>query len=251
MLMRNHTSGTFHPDAPKRTASNFDNLKLSETILRAVSAEGYTQPTPIQEQAIPSIVDGRDVFGCAQTGTGKTAAFALPMLHRLAQYARQKPRKIKALILSPTRELALQTQESFRSYGRFTGLKSAVVFGGVSQVPQARALRDGVEILVATPGRLLDLMNQRLIDLKSLEIFVLDEADRMLDMGFIQDVRRIVSVIPAQRQTLFFSATMPEEIKSLANSILRDPVTVRVAPVSATADRIEQTVHYVPKANKP
>ncbi len=229
----------------------FSELGLAQPILRAVAGEGYTIPTPIQLQSIPPVLAGRDFLGCAQTGTGKTAAFALPILHRLSAAKRDGRRRIRVLVLSPTRELAAQIGESFRVYGRHTGLRHTVVFGGVGQQPQVRALQSGVEILVATPGRLCDLMNQGFIDLGSIEVFVLDEADRMLDMGFLPDLRRVIAKLPAARQTLFFSATMPDEIERLANAILRDPVRVRIAPVKATAELISQSVYLVPKDEKP
>jgi ATP-dependent RNA helicase RhlE len=230
----------------------FADLRLAEPLLRAIAAEGYSTATPIQAKAIPHVLDGRDVLGCAQTGTGKTAAFALPILQRLsARPQRATPRAMRCLVLSPTRELATQIGDSFRAYGRNLPLRHTVIFGGVGQNPQVQALRSGVEIVVATPGRLLDLMNQGHVDLRGIEVFVLDEADRMLDMGFIHDIRKILARLPNQRQTLFFSATMPREIRALADSILSNPVTVEVAPVSATADRIEQSVYFVEKRNKP
>jgi ATP-dependent RNA helicase RhlE len=231
----------------------FEDLKLAETLLRAVKDEGYTTPTPIQQQAIPYVLEGKDVLGCAQTGTGKTAAFTLPILQRLSVGRPPPPargRPIRALVLSPTRELAAQIGDSVRSYGRFTGLTSAVIFGGVGQNAQEQALRSGVDILVATPGRLLDLMNQGFVTYKSLEVFVLDEADRMLDMGFIHDVKRIIAALPRPRQTLFFSATMPPEIQGLANSILVKPVRVEVAPVATTAETIDQRLYFVEKEQK-
>jgi ATP-dependent RNA helicase RhlE len=232
-------------------ATGFAALGLIEPLLRSVTAEGYANPTPIQAQAIPYLLAGRDLLGCAQTGTGKTAAFALPMIQRLAQDRRSPvPKCPRALILTPTRELAVQIETSFKTYGRHLGLRHAVVFGGVGQHPQAQAIGRGLDILVATPGRLLDLMNQNLLRLDRLEIFVLDEADRMLDMGFIHDVRRIIKTLPAQRQTLLFSATMPNDIANLANSILRDPATVTVAPVASTAERIDQWVLFVEKGDK-
>jgi ATP-dependent RNA helicase RhlE len=232
-------------------ATGFAALGLIEPLLRSVAAEGYANPTPIQAQAIPYLLAGRDLLGCAQTGTGKTAAFALPMIQRLAQDRRNPvPKCPRALILTPTRELAVQIETSFKTYGRHLGLRHAVVFGGVGQHPQAQAIGRGLDILVATPGRLLDLMNQNLLRLDRLEIFVLDEADRMLDMGFIHDVRRIIKTLPAQRQTLLFSATMPNDIANLANSILRDPATVTVAPVASTAERIDQWVLFVEKGDK-
>ncbi len=276
----------------------FKALALAEPVLRAVTAEGYTIPTPIQQQAIPHVLAGKDVLGCAQTGTGKTAAFALPILTLLtvgtaaAPVATPAPaaapahsptvhhrtpgghgaghantpghrggpnhrpvnagprRKIRSLILSPTRELASQIGESFTAYGKFTGLRHCVIFGGVGQGPQTRALQAGVDIVVATPGRLMDLMEQGYVDLRAVEIFVLDEADRMLDMGFIHDIRKIVAKVPGKRQTLFFSATMPPEIRKLADALLRDPVRVQVAAVAATADKIEQKLYYVDKMHK-
>ncbi len=230
----------------------FTDLNIIKPILDALNTEGYSKPTPIQQQAIPLVLAGNDLLGCAQTGTGKTAAFAIPMLQLLAvpktmQHA-YKP--IRALILTPTRELAIQIQESFDAYGRNLRLKNTVVFGGVSQVPQVAQLKSGVDILVATPGRLLDLMSQGIISLKDIEIFVLDEADRMLDMGFVHDVKRIITKIPSKRQTLFFSATMPAEIQSLANSILTHPKKVEVTPVSSTAETINQSLFFVEKQNK-
>jgi ATP-dependent RNA helicase RhlE len=229
----------------------FEELGLAETLLRAVRAEGYTTPTRIQAAAIPPVLEGRDVLGCAQTGTGKTAAFALPALQRLGSAASQTGRRAtRTLVLAPTRELAIQIGESFRAYGRHTGLRHAVIYGGVGQHPQVRALRAGVDILIATPGRLLDLMQQGFVDLKHVEILVLDEADRMLDMGFIHDLRRIVAKVPTQRQTLLFSATMPREIRQLADQWLRDPVDVRVDPVSRTADTVRQSVVFVEQPNK-
>ncbi|MFN0216302.1 MAG: DEAD/DEAH box helicase [Saprospiraceae bacterium] len=231
----------------------FNDLSLVEPLLRALEAEGYEQPTPIQQQAIPPVLEGRDLLGCAQTGTGKTAAFALPMLQLLSAPNGQKQegrRPIKALILTPTRELALQISESFTTYGKNLHLRNTVIFGGVGQTPQTDALRRGTDILVATPGRLLDLMNQGFVDLRSLSIFVLDEADRMLDMGFIHDVRKVIAKIPAKRQTLFFSATMPREIADLADSILDNPVKVAVAPPATTAELVEQKVFFVNKGDK-
>jgi ATP-dependent RNA helicase RhlE len=233
---------------------SFAELELSENLLRAVCEEGYQVPTPIQVQAIPPILAGRDLLGCAQTGTGKTAAFALPTLQRLSiggQPARHRGRPIRTLILAPTRELAVQIGESFRAYGRFTGLRHTVVYGGVGQVPQVRALQHGVDVLVATPGRLLDLMNQGHVNLSHVEILILDEADQMLDMGFIHDLRRIVARVPRQRQTLLFSATMPREIRSLADQWLSDPVEIQVVPQATTAERIDQSVYFVEKQAKP
>ena len=236
----------------------FSDLKLMPSLLKAVEEEGYTAPSPIQEKAIPPVLEGRDLVGCAQTGTGKTAAFALPILQRLTKNPIRRidgqplrtPRPIRALILTPTRELALQIQESFDAYGRHTHLRSAVIFGGVSQVPQVETLQRGVDILVATPGRLNDLIGQGHVHLKNLEIFVLDEADRMLDMGFVHDVKKVISQLPARRQSLLFSATMPDEIARLADTLLTDPVHVAVAPVSSTVDAIVQSVYFVDKANK-
>lgn len=231
---------------------SFEKLNLIMPILKALKAEGYTEPTPIQEQAIPPILEGRDLLGCAQTGTGKTAAFAIPILQRL--YGEQRAVKgsqiIKALILTPTRELAIQVGESFSAYGKYTGLRNAVIFGGVSQVPQTDALKAGVDILVATPGRLLDLIHQKYINLHHVKLFVLDEADRMLDMGLGLDVKKIIALLPEIRQTMLFSATMPPEISKLVNSILTDPVKVEVTPVSSTVDTIEQAVYFVAKKDK-
>jgi ATP-dependent RNA helicase RhlE len=230
----------------------FENLDLIEPILQALKSEGYTHPTPIQQQAIPVAIAGRDLLGCAQTGTGKTAAFAIPILQNLYNQkpANKADKKIKALILTPTRELAIQIGESFFAYGANTGLNHLVVFGGVSQAAQVNALRHGIDILVATPGRLLDLVQQRHISLQDISLFVLDEADRMLDMGFITDVKRIIAKLPAKRQTLFFSATMPPEISGLAASILNNPEKVEVTPVSSTVELIEQSVYFVEKADK-
>lgn len=231
---------------------SFNDLQLIEPLLKALSQEGYTQPTPIQQQAIPVVLQRKDLLGCAQTGTGKTAAFALPLLQLMQQ--EQNPAdshlSIKALILTPTRELAIQIEESFKAYGKYVDLKHLVVFGGVSQVNQVNALRKGVDILVATPGRLLDLVRQRHISLQNIRYFVLDEADRMLDMGFVHDVKKIIEQLPSKRQTLFFSATMPPEIKQLAHTILTHPVKVEVTPVSSTADTIQQSLYFVEKQNK-
>ena len=229
----------------------FFELGLAEPILRAVAAEGYSVPTPIQTQAIPCMMAGRDLFGCAQTGTGKTAAFALPILHRLGQVPAPRGRRpIRVLVLAPTRELAVQIGQSFRAYGRHTGLRQTVVFGGVGQNPQTRALQQGIDILIATPGRLIDLMNQGFVDLRKVEIFVLDEADRMLDMGFIPDIRHVISHLPVERQTVMFSATMPETIERLANGILRTPTRIRIAPVRETTELIEQSVAFMPRSDK-
>lgn len=232
---------------------DFKKLDLIDPILAALSAEGYTTPTPIQAQSIPLILEQRDLLGCAQTGTGKTAAFAIPILQLLYKNKAEErgPHKIKVLILTPTRELAIQIDESFAAYGKHTGLTHTVIFGGVSQLHQTNILRRGVDILVATPGRLLDLISQGFIDLKYLKIFVLDEADRMLDMGFIHDVKRVITKLPEERQTLFFSATMPPEIQKLANVLLTNPAKVEVTPISSTVDTISQSLYYVDKANKP
>ncbi len=271
----------------------FHKLKLIEPLLRAVHAEGYTIPTAIQREAIPYVLEGKDLLGCAQTGTGKTAAFALPILQLLYEHPitpkgevhftatvhgiahghlaghgthqatrrteggqaahphAQPPAPIRALILTPTRELAAQIDASFGVYGQFTGLRHTVVYGGVSQHPQVKAIRQGVDILVATPGRLLDLINQRLLSIREIEIFVLDEADRMLDMGFIHDIRRVVAQIPRKRQTLMFSATMPKEIREMAGQILTQPVEVRVPSESPAADTVRQSLYYVDQALKP
>ncbi len=230
----------------------FEDLNLIEPILKALKAEGYTNPTPIQEQSIPIILKHHDLLGCAQTGTGKTAAFAIPILQLLHQDRQnhKEQKTIKALILTPTRELAIQIDESFAAYGKHTGLKHLVIFGGVSQNPQTEALRRGTDILVATPGRLLDLMNQRFINLEHIKMLVLDEADRMLDMGFVNDVKKVIAKVPVKRQTLFFSATMPKEIQQLANTILTNPEKVEVTPVSSTADTIQQKLFYVEKGDK-
>jgi ATP-dependent RNA helicase RhlE len=229
----------------------FHSLNIIDPILKAIEEEGYTTPTPIQAQAIPIVLKGTDLLGCAQTGTGKTAAFAIPIIQLLsANKTNDKKRKIRSLIVTPTRELAIQIAESFTNYGRHAGLKNTVIFGGVGQQPQTDALNRGVDILIATPGRLLDLMNQGYITLKDIEIFVLDEADRMLDMGFIHDVKKLVAVLPKKRQSLFFSATMPAEIVKLANTILINPSKVEVTPVSSTADTITQHIYFVDKGNK-
>lgn len=230
---------------------NFNELNLIEPIQKALKEEGYQKPTPIQQQAIPHALEGRDVLGCAQTGTGKTAAFAIPVLQNLLKVISPNGhRKIKTLVLTPTRELAIQIGESFKAYSRHVKVRGTVIFGGVSQKPQEKRLKNGIDILVATPGRLLDLMNQGIISLADVEIFVLDEADRMLDMGFIHDVRRVIKALPEKRQTLFFSATMPKEIASLAHDILIDPIKVAVTPVSSTAEKVQQTVYFVEKKKK-
>lgn len=229
----------------------FENLKLIEPILKALKDEGYVSPSPIQEQAIPPVLSGRDLIGCAQTGTGKTAAFAIPIIQKIYEQKNKGPRRqIKSLILTPTRELAVQIADSFMSYGRYTNIKVCAIYGGVSQTPQAEALRRGVDVLIATPGRLNDLINQKLVNLQNVKMFVLDEADRMLDMGFIHDVKKIISHIPKERQTLLFSATMPKEITELVNSILNNPIKIAVTPVSSTVDIINQYVYFVDKANK-
>ena len=230
---------------------HFKDLKLIDPILEALKSKGYETPTPIQAAAIPPVLEGRDVLGCAQTGTGKTAAFALPILQNLTKNAPAKAGSIRALILSPTRELAVQIGESFNAYGRGSRLRVATIFGGVSDMPQKQKLRQGVEILVATPGRLMDLHAQRALSLDRVEIFTLDEADRMMDMGFIHDVRRIAALIPTQRQTLFFSATMPPEIRSLAKTLLKDPVHVEVSQVSSAAPNIDQAVYMISRNSKP
>lgn len=231
---------------------SFENLQLIDPILKAVKAEGYTIPTPIQAQSIPVLLQRKDLLGCAQTGTGKTAAFSIPILQLLHQdeLYKKSPAGVKALILTPTRELAIQIGESIAAYGKLLRIRHTVIFGGVPQKSQTDALRAGVDILVATPGRLLDLMDQRYVRLEQLKMFVLDEADRMLDMGFIHDVKKIITRIPAKRQTIFFSATMPPEISKLANTILTDPVRVEVTPVSSTANTVKQEVYFVDKKNK-
>lgn len=230
----------------------FEQLNIIPPILKALARENYAEPSPIQEKAIPPALLGRDILGCAQTGTGKTAAFAVPILQLLTQRPLQKGarRVIRALILTPTRELALQISESFQAYGRFLDLRCEVIFGGVSQVPQVSHLKSGVDILVATPGRLNDLIQQKFIDLKYVEMFVLDEADRMLDMGFIHDVKKVIALLPQKKQTLFFSATMPPEIAQLVDSLLVDPVKVAITPAATTVDAIEQSVYFVDKGNK-
>ena len=230
----------------------FQEMKLIPALLSNIREAGYTRPTPIQESAIPLVLEGNDLLGCAQTGTGKTASFALPILQRMMQHPSRRPeaRVIRTLVLSPTRELALQTWENFQLYGRGLPLRSCVIFGGVGQGAQAEALHQGADIVIACPGRLLDLMGQGLVRLDWVEIFVLDEADRMLDMGFIHDVRRVVRALPRQRQTLLFSATMPPEVEKLALDLLTEPKTVKVDPVTSTVDAIDQCLYYVDKANK-
>lgn len=230
----------------------FKSLNITEPILRALQEEGYTNPTPIQEQAIPIVLKGTDLLGCAQTGTGKTAAFAIPIIQLLSanEHQSDKKRRIRGLIVTPTRELAIQIGESFSAYGRHCRLKHTVIFGGVKQFSQTQTLQHGVDILIATPGRLLDLINQGFITLKHIEIFVLDEADRMLDMGFIHDVKKLIALLPQKRQSLFFSATMPPEIVKLAGTILHRPEKVEVTPVSSTAETVQQYLYYVDKTNK-
>lgn len=231
---------------------SFNELNISEPILRALEREGYKKPTKIQEEAIPPLLEGRDLLGCAQTGTGKTAAFAIPIIQRLSEERKDvKGRRVlKTLVLTPTRELAAQIGASFASYGAYSGLRHTVVFGGVSQNPQVQALRSGVDILVATPGRLLDLMGQRVVDLKDISCFVLDEADRMLDMGFLRDVERVIEELPEKRQTMLFSATMPADIEKLTHRLLKDPVRIAVTPVASTVESVEQSLYYVNKSNK-
>lgn len=231
---------------------NFKDLRIIDPILKALSEEGYTIPTPIQQQAIPILLEGKDLLGCAQTGTGKTAAFAIPIIQQLYNELKgmKHQRKIKALIVTPTRELAIQIGESFKAYGRHTFIKNTVIFGGVKQGRQEHALQRGVDVLVATPGRLLDLMGQGIISLRDVEYFVLDEADRMLDMGFINDIRKLIAVLPTRRQSLFFSATMPPDIIALSRKILGDPEKVSVKPEQTTAERVDQSIYFVHKKAK-
>ncbi len=231
---------------------SFNKINLSQPIQKALTEVGYIIPTPIQKRAIPVILERKDLLGCAQTGTGKTAAFALPILHILnnEKTGDRRRRTIRSLIVTPTRELAVQIEASFKTYGKHTGLKTAVVFGGVKQRPQTDKLRSGVDILIATPGRLLDLIDQTYISLHNVEIFVLDEADRMLDMGFINDVRKIILKLPSKRQSLFFSATMPAEIVKLARTILVNPVKIEITPESPTVEKINQSIYYVSKSDK-
>lgn len=230
---------------------SFEHLNLIEPLVKALKSSGYTKATPIQDQAIPVILQQRDLLGCAQTGTGKTAAFALPILQMLHQQRpTHKSRTVRALVLAPTRELAIQVAESFGVYGKHTGIRHVAIYGGVSQYQQTQALRQGVDVLIATPGRLLDLVIQGHINLQHIQYLVLDEADRMLDMGFINDIRKILSRIPVNRQTIFFSATMPDEVQHLVNSILKNPVRIEVTPVSSNALNIDQTVYFVEKTNK-
>jgi ATP-dependent RNA helicase RhlE len=230
---------------------NFKDLQLIAPLLKALQSQGYTEPTPVQQKAIPIILQRRDLLACAQTGTGKTAAFALPIIQLLHQQKQNNTAAgIKALILAPTRELAIQIEESFTAYGAFAGLKHGAVYGGVSQFQQVKKLQQNIDILIATPGRLLDLIRQRRLSLRHINMFVLDEADRMLDMGFINDVRRIISMLPAKRQTLFFSATMPPAIARLSHSVLHNPVRIDITPVSSAAPAVEQSVYFVKKEDK-
>jgi len=232
----------------------FEELEIIDPILKALNAEGYTHPTPIQEKSIPSLLKRRDLLGCAQTGTGKTAAFAIPILQHIYndKNLRSGRREIKSLVITPTRELAIQIQESFTKYGKYTGIKNTVIFGGVKQSGQTQTLNKGVDVLIATPGRLLDLMNQGFISLRNVEYFVLDEADRMLDMGFIHDIRKVIAKLPAKRQSLFFSATMPLDIVHLSQKILGgNPDKVTIQPEQTTAEKVEQSIYFVSKRNKP
>jgi ATP-dependent RNA helicase RhlE len=230
----------------------FEDLSLSKSIQKAVFEEGYLNPTPIQEQSIPIVLSGKDLIGCAQTGTGKTAAFAIPIIHQLHRIvgSTKKAKQIRALIVTPTRELAVQIGQNFETYGKYTNLTQLTIFGGVSQNPQVDALKKGIDVLVATPGRLLDLQKQGFIDLDHLHTLVLDEADQMLDMGFVNDVKKIVKLTPKNRQTLLFSATMPIAIRELAEMFLTDPETVTVSPVSSTAENVEQRIYFVDKTEK-
>lgn len=229
---------------------SFKALGLSEALLKAVAKKGYTQPSPIQEQAIPPIIEGRDVLASAQTGTGKTAGFTLPLLHYISENPKKKFRPIRALILTPTRELAAQVYDNVKTYSEFLNLRSTVIFGGVNPKPQAAAIRRGVDVLIATPGRLLDLQRQNLVSLKRIEVFVLDEADRMLDMGFVRDIERIIELMPDRRQNLLFSATFSKDIKTLAHRILNQPVQIDVTPENSTVDTISQKVYRVAKSKK-
>lgn len=240
------------PAEKSRSSTSFSELGLVEGIQKALIEQNYISPTPIQSAAIPYLLEGRDLLGCAQTGTGKTAAFALPILNNLSLTWDRKlrPKQAQVLVLTPTRELAIQIEESFRTYGKYLKLKYAVIFGGVGQTPQVKALAHGVDVLIATPGRLLDLIQQRHLNLSGVEVFVLDEADRMLDMGFINDINKVLKLLPSQRQNLFFSATMPSEIVKLANTILNNPAKVEVTPPSTTAELINQSVMYVERNKK-
>ena len=230
----------------------FEDLSLSKSIQKAVFEEGYTEPTPIQEQSIPLVLSGRDLVGCAQTGTGKTAAFAIPIIHQLHRIvgSSKKAKVVRALVVTPTRELAVQIGQNFDTYAKYTNLTQLTIFGGVSQNPQVDTLRQGVDVLIATPGRLLDLHKQGFINLDHLHTLVLDEADQMLDMGFVNDVKKIVKLTPKNRQTLLFSATMPIAIRELAEMFLTDPATVTVSPVSSTAEKVEQRLYFVEKSEK-
>ncbi len=231
----------------------FNELNIAEPILRAIAEKGYTHPTPIQEKAIPVLLRGEDLLGCAQTGTGKTAAFAIPIIQQiyLDEFRVKTHRKIKALVVTPTRELAIQIQENFDEYGKYTDLRNTVIFGGVKQGKQTASLRQGVDILVATPGRLLDLISQGFITLKHIEYFVLAEADQMLDMGFVHDIKKLITLLPTKRQSLFFSATMPKSIVDLSGKILGNPERVTVKPEQATAEKVDQAVYFVTKGDKP
>jgi ATP-dependent RNA helicase RhlE len=228
----------------------FENLEIIEPILKALKVKNYTSPTPIQQKAIPLVLKKQDLLGCAQTGTGKTAAFAIPIIQNLFEEKSTNSKTIKSLVITPTRELAIQIADNFTEYGKYTGIKNTVIFGGVKQGSQVNALKNGVDVLVATPGRLLDLIEQGYVNLKSVKYFVLDEADRMLDMGFINDIRRIIKILPHKRQSLFFSATMPKNIVDLSNTILKNPVKVEVSPVSSTAETIQQFIYYTNKSTK-
>lgn len=243
----------FYYHHPNPEHMKFNQLEIIEPILRALKAEGYTQPTPIQEKSIPVLLKGKDLLGCAQTGTGKTAAFTIPILQHLYQHRQKKAKSTKprALVVTPTRELAIQIGDSFAAYGKFTGIRNTVIFGGVKQTAQVNALRTGVNVLVATPGRLLDLMGQGFISLQDIQFFVLDEADRMLDMGFIHDIRKIIEKLPAKRQSLFFSATMPPDIMALSRKILGNPEKVIVESKKSTAEKVEQALYFVNKKVKP
>jgi ATP-dependent RNA helicase RhlE len=248
-----------HPPRAKGLLSgetmSFEDLGLNKTLLKAIAGAGYQTPTPIQKQSIGHVLAGRDLLGVAQTGTGKTAAFALPILQRLGESAtaqhKARGRKARVLVLSPTRELATQIAESFATYGRHSGFRHAVIYGGVSQNPQVKAVRDGLDIIVATPGRLMDLMQQGVVKLDGIEILVIDEADRMFDMGFVNDIRKIVAKLPTRRQTLLFTATMPDDIRQLAGRVLNDPVRVQIETKAAAAETVEQSVYFVTKKNKP
>jgi len=249
--LHNPTLKNASSQSPTFQPPTFQSLGLTAPVLDALMTEGYTVPTPIQAKAVPHVLAGRDLFGCAQTGTGKTAAFALPLIERmLASPKERRPHRCRVLVLAPTRELAGQIHESFRAYGRNARLTATVIYGGVSQHPQETAMRRGVDVLVATPGRLLDLIDQRLVDLAGVEFLVLDEADRMLDMGFIHDVRRIVRLVPRDRQTLFFSATLPAEVRQLADAMLRDPLEVKTTPQATPAETVEQAVFFLPQRQK-